>query len=119
MATDDVVASIQDCIKALEAKGLPVRFAVLYGSFARGDEREWSDIDLVVVSPVFDGQAKNEDINLLWRVAGRTDTRIEPIPCGERQWVDDTSRAIIEIARREGTQILPAVQSSTMARPPD
>jgi hypothetical protein len=41
-------------------------------------------------------------VNLLWRVAARTDSRIEPIPCGSLQWRDDDSSAIIEIARREG-----------------
>ena len=31
--------------------------------------------------------------------------QIEPIPCGEQQWQQDDSIAIIEIARREGTQV--------------
>jgi len=31
--------------------------------------------------------------------------RIEPIACGERQWIEDDERAIIEIARREGQMI--------------
>lgn len=33
------------------------------------------------------------------------DSRIEPLVCGLQQWTDDTSSAIIEIARREGQQI--------------
>jgi hypothetical protein len=45
--------------------------------------------------------------SLLWRVAARTDSRIEPIPCGERQWVEDRSSAILEIARREGQVVVP------------
>ena len=32
-----------------------VREAWLYGSWARGDEREWSDVDLIVISPRFGG----------------------------------------------------------------
>ena len=43
----------------------------------------------------------------LWILTARTDCRIEPIPCGEREWVEDDSRAIIEIARREGVIITP------------
>jgi hypothetical protein len=39
-------------------------------------------------------------------VAGRTDSRIEPIPCGERQWQEDGATPIVEIARREGQQVL-------------
>jgi hypothetical protein len=30
---------------------------------------------------------------------------IQPIPCGEKQWVEDDSSAVIEIARREGERI--------------
>lgn len=46
-----------------------------------------------------------EDINTLWRLAAQKDSRIEPIPCGERQWLEDDVSAIIEIARREGEAI--------------
>ena len=42
-----------------------------------------------------------QDIGLLWRVAARTDSRIEPIPCGMRQWHEGSS-PIAEVARREG-----------------
>jgi len=34
-----------------------------------------------------------------------TDSRIEPIAVGERQWREDNSSALIEIARREGQEI--------------
>jgi len=81
--------------------------AVLFGSFARGRADEWSDIDLVVVASRFDEGIARPDVELLWRVAAHTDSRIEPIPCGVRQWVEDQSSAIIEIARREGQVILP------------
>ncbi len=46
-----------------------------------------------------------EDINLLWRIAAQTDNRIEPIPCGEQQWLEDDASVIIEIARREGETV--------------
>lgn len=87
--------------------GLVVERAVVFGSYARGSADEWSDIDLVVVAPRFDGQFCRDDVSLLWRVAAHTDSRIEPIPCGVRQWDEDQSSAIIEIARREGQVILP------------
>jgi len=32
-----------------------VREALLYGSWARGDQREWSDVDLILISPRFGG----------------------------------------------------------------
>lgn len=84
---------------------MTVKFGVVFGSQVAGNTDAWSDIDLLVVSPRFDNQRSREDINLLWRLAARTDTRIEPIPCGEQQWLEDDTSAIIEIARREGETV--------------
>ena len=108
MVDTGVIESTRQYLRDLSDKGLPVCFAVLFGSQARGEAGKWSDIDVVVVSPRFDGGVLQDDVNLLWRVAARTDSRIEPIPCGEAQWESDTSRAIIEMARREGLRINPA-----------
>jgi len=80
---------------------------VLFGSYAGGGADEWSDIDLVVLAGRFDREITRQDVELLWWVAAKTDSRIEPIACGERQWVEDDKSAILEFARREGQVILP------------
>ena len=46
--------AISDFIQSL-LKGLRVDAVVLYGSYARGTPHEWSDIDLAVISPDFEG----------------------------------------------------------------
>jgi predicted nucleotidyltransferase len=89
----------------LIVQGIAVSFGVIFGSQATGSADRWSDIDLLVVSPRFDGPRNRQDINLLWRIAARIDSRIEPIPCGERQWEEDQASPIVEIARREGLQV--------------
>lgn len=43
--------------------------------------------------------------NYLAAVAARIDSRIEPFPCGARQWREDDSSAIIEIARLHGESL--------------
>ena len=86
MAERDVIDSIQRYIRALEDAGIPVSFVVLFGSQALGNTHKWSDIDLIVVSPHFDGPRLPEDTGTLWYVAARTDNRIEPIACGLKQW---------------------------------
>ena len=102
MAEESVVGSVRAYLRALEIKGTPVRFGVLFGSHAKGQPNEWSDIDLVVVSPKFDGPYSREDVHGLWHLAGKMDERIEPIPCGEAEWREDDSNPIIAIARKEG-----------------
>lgn len=107
MVAEPALAAVQNYLRALQMNGLPVRFGVVFGSQAKGQANQWSDIDLLVVSPQFDEPRRRRDVDLLWRLAARTDSRIEPIPCGERQWKEDTSSAIVEIARRDGQQVTP------------
>lgn len=102
MVNQSVIESIKRYFCNLKKNGISASFGVIFGSQVNGRANEWSDIDLIVVSPFFDKQINREDINKLWRIAARTDSRIEPFPCGEKQWKEDTSSAIIEIARNEG-----------------
>ncbi len=105
MVDEHIVATVGRYLRTLEAQGIEVSFGVLFGSQVRDTADKWSDIDLLVVSPRFDTTHSRHDIELLWRLAARTDSRIEPIPCGEHQWREDDSSAIIEIARREGQRV--------------
>ncbi|MBI5873240.1 MAG: nucleotidyltransferase domain-containing protein [Candidatus Omnitrophica bacterium] len=51
--------------KALEILGVRVERAILYGSFARGRQREDSDIDLVIISRDFQKMDLRERLELL------------------------------------------------------
>ena len=109
MADKTVIRSVQKYLNYLTRQGIPVSYGVLYGSFARGNAHKWSDIDLLVVSPQYDKKRTTDDYESLWVFAGRTDSRIEPVPVGERQFKEDESNSIIIIARREG-QIIPLAE---------
>ncbi len=102
MVDPSVAESVRKYIGLLRQEGFAIPFGVVFGSHISGKTNQWSDIDLLVVSPRFDGRRIRKDIDLLWRTAARSDSRIEPIPCGERQWHEDETSAILEIARREG-----------------
>lgn len=102
MLEQSVLKSVQNYLAAVAANGIAVERGVVFGSQASGHAHAWSDIDLLVVSSQFDEMKDRSGINLLWRLAARIDSRIEPIPCGSRQWREDDSSAIIEIARRQG-----------------
>ena len=54
-------------------------------------------------------QRKRQDIDLLWHIAADIDSRIEPIAVGEKQYKENDSSWIIEIARREG-QLIPLAE---------
>ncbi|MBM4370597.1 MAG: nucleotidyltransferase domain-containing protein [Deltaproteobacteria bacterium] len=105
MAPSSVIAAVRRYLALLNQEGIEARFGVLYGSQANGTADEWSDIDLLVVSSLFDGEYTYAQRATLWRLAARIDSRIEPVPCGDLQWKEDDGSPLIEIARREGQVI--------------
>jgi predicted nucleotidyltransferase len=122
MVDPSVVAITQKYLRALQNDGVTIRFGVLFGSWKHGRVNAWSDIDLVVVSPRFDHSHSWTDVRTLWRHAARVDSRIEPIACGERQWEEDNSSVILDVARREGERIFPENaaprhQAATLCQP--
>ena len=105
MAEEAVEVAIRAYLQAAQAAGICARRAVLFGSYARGAAHKWSDIDLVVIAPELEGPADRHLVAKLWELRAFTDSRIEPIPCGEHEWETDQTRPILEIARREGIVI--------------
>jgi predicted nucleotidyltransferase len=105
MVESTIMSALRQYVSALSAFGIHTSQLVLFGSFARGDANEYSDIDLVVIAPEFDGPRELTLVEKLWLATTSADNRIEPIPCGEQEWETDGSRPILEIARREGVII--------------
>jgi predicted nucleotidyltransferase len=105
MVESTVVTAVRRYLAALPSRGIHPRRAVLFGSFARGHAGEYSDIDLIVIAPEFDGPRDIAIVEQLWQATATADDRIEPIPCGEREWETDGGRPVLEIARREGVMI--------------
>ncbi len=52
---DKVKGIIDKYLVALKNNNIPVKQAILFGSYAKGNYDEWSDIDLALVSEVFEG----------------------------------------------------------------
>ena len=105
MVEPAIVKVVQDYLAAVRRSGVQASRAIVFGSCARGDAGPDSDVDILVVAPEFDGVYDRTRIDLLWTLRAQTDSRVEPIAVGERQWREDNASAIIEIARREGQEI--------------
>ncbi len=105
MARESVEVTIRRYLEAVRAAGIRATRAVLFGSHARGEGDEWSDIDIVVIAPEFDGPPDRRLVDKLWTLRAHTDSRIEPIPCGEKRWETEDGSPLLEIARREGVVI--------------
>jgi len=107
MVDPEIIKAVQNYLAAVRRAGLRATRAVLFGSHARGEAGPESDVDLVVIAPEFDEPYDRRRVDLLWALRAQTDSRIEPIAVGERQWQADVGSPILEMARREGQVILP------------
>jgi predicted nucleotidyltransferase len=105
MVEKSIVEVVRRYINAVEESGIPVDDAVVYGSHARGEATPDSDIDLVVISSLFDPPRDRRLTGLLWRLRATTDSRVEPIGVGTIQWFEDNGTPLICIARQEGEHI--------------
>lgn len=101
MVENTVILNVRKYLIRLKEKGIDC-FGIIYGSMVNGSFNQYSDIDLIVVSPSFDGAFSRSLINTLWRTAAITDSRIEPVPCGEKQWITDNITPVLETGRRGG-----------------
>jgi len=105
MVPESITGIVRKYLRQLTKTGVGIAYGVVFGSQVKGNTNKWSDIDLVVVSGRFDQPYTRQDVQELWRVAAKVDSRIEPIQAGEKEFEESDSRAILEIARREGEKI--------------
>jgi len=105
MVKKSIVKAVKRYLRVLPESGIHPTMAILYGSFARGEQRRYSDIDLVVVAPELEPPRTIEQVKKLWFTRKFADLRIEPIPCGVKEWKSGDGRPILEIARQEGVII--------------
>ena len=59
-----VIEEIKKFIQEALKENIHISQAVLFGSFAKGTNHEWSDIDLAVVSEDFEGIRFNDNVKL-------------------------------------------------------
>ncbi|HBL53230.1 MAG: nucleotidyltransferase domain-containing protein [Smithellaceae bacterium] len=80
MVDKTIISRVNTCLNRLKEKGLSVEFGVIFGSYTQARADQMSDIDVIVVSPIFDGCKKRRDIDLLWHVAAKTITGLNRFP---------------------------------------
>lgn len=70
----------------LEKAGIRVKKIILYGSYASGKPKEWSDIDLIVISNDFKKMDLWERLVLLGRTAAKTMEPLEVLGYTEKEF---------------------------------
>lgn len=79
VATDSAIELVRRYIEELRSHGIAVQKAIIFGSYAKGNPKEESDIDVALVSPAFTGD-RFEDRRRIVPFRRKIDNRIEPMP---------------------------------------
>jgi len=104
MVNAKIIDIVKEYLHELSEKGVYISKCFIYGSQAKDKVTEDSDIDLMLVSPLFDENTEKY-LPTIWLSKIRTDNRIEPLTIGERRFQTDDISPIIEVVRREGIEI--------------
>lgn len=74
----EIKQAIDDFIQRLRS-GIQVEAVILYGSYAQGTPNEWSDFDLAIISPDFEGMPLWRRQQVLSRLSINCHPRLSPI----------------------------------------
>ena len=104
MVEPEIRDIILQYVNVLTTRGIRVEKAVLYGSYASGNFRSGSDLDLAIISPDF-GKDRFEEGKKLLQIAWRVDPRIEPVPISSESYENDTWIPLIYEIRQKGIEV--------------
>ncbi|OHB36319.1 MAG: nucleotidyltransferase [Planctomycetes bacterium GWA2_40_7] len=71
--------TIDRYIRELNRNNIPIKEAILFGSCAKGNYQEWSDIDIALVSDIFEGN-RIDDKDKIRKITLSISSEIEVIP---------------------------------------
>ena len=74
---------------------IPVKEIILFGSYAHGNPKEYSDIDLAVISDWFEDRPKIKNMQYLSRVAATYNSLIEALPFTEKEYRNLDKRSFL------------------------
>ena len=104
MDRDEAIQIIKKFVKRLKKHGIKVEKVILFGSYAKGNFKEYSDIDVAIISPDF-GRDRFEERILLSKIAAHIDRRLEPHPVGTEELEKDDWKLLIHEIKTQGIEI--------------
>jgi len=104
MGKGQAIRIIKEFINALKREGINIDRVILFGSYAKGHARPESDIDIAIISKDF-GKDRVEEGMTLFRIAGKIDPRLEPIPFSTKVFENDTWVPLIYEIRQKGIEL--------------
>ncbi|NHZ71864.1 MAG: nucleotidyltransferase domain-containing protein [Aquificales bacterium] len=98
MGQDAVIKTLKQFAKALDSANIQVEQLILFGSHTTGTAREYSDIDVVVISSSFADKSYWERIDILSEAIYKVFAPIEASAFTPEEWQDGKS-LIVDYAK--------------------
>jgi predicted nucleotidyltransferase len=76
---DKIRAIIENYISVLRDNNIPIKNVYLFGSYAKGNSNEWSDIDIALISDSFEG-IRIKDKDKIRRITLSVSSSLEILP---------------------------------------
>ena len=80
--------TIDKYLMTLKEHNIPIRQAILFGSYAKGNYEDWSDIDIALVSDIFVG-SRIKDKNTIRKITLSISSNIEVLPYRTEDFTKD------------------------------
>ena len=101
LSEDQLAKIIKGFIMELKRE-IPIKEVILFGSYARGNPKEYSDIDLAVISDWFEGKPKIKNMQYLSRIAAAYNSLIEALPFTEQEYRNLDKRSFLASIIKSG-----------------
>jgi len=85
MVDKKIIDIVKKYLNILSQEGIVISKAYIYGSQVHGTATEESDIDLMLVSPIFD-ENTDKYAPVLWLSTRKASYKIEPVAVGQRDF---------------------------------
>ena len=102
MSTNEAKKIVEKYADRLRVNGIPFSGLYLFGSFAKGEARKWSDIDVAI----FSNREETDDFVIeLGRIIREVDLRIEPHIFSDKD-LKTVSTPFVEEILRTGVRVV-------------
>lgn len=103
MVNKEIAVKVRNYLHLLVKGGITISLAYIFGSRVNQADNDESDINVLIVSPLFDENA-DQYAGQLWKTAGEVDYKIEPYPVGEKRF-NNSDSPLLEMVKATGVEI--------------
>lgn len=96
--------AIRQYVATLKADQLPIQRVLLYGSYAKGRQHKWSDIDVCIISPKFKDSL--HAMQYLWSKRNfNPNATIEPVGFNPKDFRDENETSLTREIKQHAVEM--------------